>query len=158
MVIVDTPAEAAVIQGSTVFIGGWAVDPSSTSPGIDRVELYLDGPSGTGAWIGSARYGTARPDVAAALGHPDWNRSGFGLEWAPAGVAPGLHTVYVYAYAYGGTSASRTVNVNLLGTAARSCAPSPSCPHITRVIGGWDIDTGGPGTYYDRAVDELQDR
>jgi hypothetical protein len=70
----------------SVTVGGWAIDPDTTSP-ID-VHMYVDG---QGFVLGPAAL--SRPDVGSALG-------GFGDQHGFAaqltGIAPGLHTVCAY--------------------------------------------------------------
>lgn len=85
--------------GDQVRFGGWAVDrkaPSDT--GISRVDLYLDGPTGVGSFLGTATYGEGRPDVARSLGRADFERSGWTLSWSPRGIPGGFHEVYAYAF------------------------------------------------------------
>ncbi|MSQ24654.1 MAG: hypothetical protein EXR58_08980 [Chloroflexi bacterium] len=97
---VDAPAPNTRVSGaSTVLITGWAVDRGATAgTGVDMVHIYLDGPTGVGAFVGPATYGAPRPDVAAALGSPRFTNSGWSTSWLPAGLAPGEHVLYIYAY------------------------------------------------------------
>jgi len=106
-VTIDSPAAGlAVANGQSIEISGWAVDWSAGfGTGIDRVEVYIDGPRGLSPLGFEATYGTFRPDVTEVFGRPDWVGSGFRLQWTLLGLAPGQHTLYVYAHStYGGWS------------------------------------------------------
>lgn len=70
---------------------------SPSGPGIDSVRVYLDSPSGAGALIGQAVYGVSRPDIAALYG-ARFGLSGWELSWDTAGVASGVHQLYLYAH------------------------------------------------------------
>src|SRR5438552_13233882 len=79
LVSVDQPmASEPIRNGRTLFIGGWAADTAG-SASIQRVEVFLDGPAGSGQRLGMANYGQPRADVANVYGKPDWRNSGFGL-------------------------------------------------------------------------------
>ena len=102
----------------TVTLRGFAIDRASAAgAGIDRVDVYLDGPYGTGTIIGAATYGLDRPDVAAQYG-ARFGPSGWELVWDTAGIAPGVHRLYLYAH--------RTTN----------SAWSLMDPHLVIVAGG----------------------
>src|SRR5437016_1031922 len=82
MVMIDAPSGGITItNGVPLAIGGWAVDPGGSGTGITSVDVYLDGPAGSGRLLGQARYGDMRRDVAAVTGHPEWTNSGFTLDW-----------------------------------------------------------------------------
>lgn len=119
-VTLDSPSSGAVLaNGRAVHILGWAVDPTAAGTGIDRLDVYLDGPPGTGAYIGTATYGTPRPDVAAAFGRPEWVNCGFTLDWTPQTLSAGSHVLYVSASGASG-SASSTVALTASSTLSRS--------------------------------------
>ena len=87
---IDVPASNTVVRnGAMVDIGGW-------TPG-SRVDVYLDGPAGFGAGIGSADVDQARPDVVQATGNAALEDSGFDVAWAPIDLTAGAHTLYVYS-------------------------------------------------------------
>ncbi len=118
-ITIDTPAAGAtVINGGQTNIGGWAADTAAGSAGIDAVHIYLDGPmDGGGTLIGTADYGGARPDVAAALGNSAFTNTGFDFVWSPATLTGGQHTLYIYAHSVANGWASTTVNVTGPGPA-----------------------------------------
>jgi hypothetical protein len=101
---VESPVHNARISRDSPFVmTGWAIDRAATGsgPGIEMVQIYLDGPSGVGSYLGTARYGLPRPDVAALYGSPRFSNSGWTLTWQPSAFSTGPHTLYVYAYSAG---------------------------------------------------------
>jgi hypothetical protein len=84
---VDTPAAEAVVD-TTLHVAGWALD----ADGIRSVEIRIDGRPY------EARYGIARPDVAAAKrGFPDSASAGFEFDGDFSDLDPARHTVSVVA-------------------------------------------------------------
>lgn len=156
VVNVDAPSSGVTVPlGQPIFIGGWAADPDGGGTGVERVEVYLDGEAGAGGvHINGVRYGTARPDVAAAYGRPEWSRSGFALNWRPPNLPPGDHTLYVYAQSTAGTATVRTVGITVSPEYTRRCSFVLPCL-LVRDSYGWEIDYGGPGTFFRRGGDRL---
>ncbi len=95
---IEQPTAGAFISGA-VTLRGFAIDlGSAVGTGINTVHIYLDGPYGTGTIIGGATYGLERPDVAAQYG-ARFGPSGWELAWdTTAGLAPGVHRLYLYAH------------------------------------------------------------
>jgi len=90
---VDIPATSATV-GTTFVVAGWAVElNAATGTGVDLIHIWATSPSGAATFLGTATYGTSRPDVGAWLG-PQYSASGFGLV---ASLSPGTYTVSVYA-------------------------------------------------------------
>ncbi|HSN76141.1 MAG TPA: hypothetical protein VL334_13785, partial [Anaerolineae bacterium] len=57
LVRIEQPTAGALVSGA-VTLRGYAIDLGSVAgTGIDMVHIYLDGPDGTGAFIGAATYG-----------------------------------------------------------------------------------------------------
>jgi hypothetical protein len=81
------------LDGATCqAIGGWAEDPGSVGAAIS-VELYADGPRGTGTLLGTVTAGTSRPDLCSALGSCD---HAFSVA-PPASLYDGReHSIYAY--------------------------------------------------------------
>lgn len=145
----DSPQDGSVVNnGGVTFLGGWAADASANGTGIDRVEIFLDSPTGTR--LGRARYGTSRPDVARSFNRPDWTDSGWALDWHPQYLAAGDHALYIVAFATSGATAMKVVGFKTDPADDGKCPPSPQCPRYTRVPDGWEVDTGGPGVFIDR--------
>jgi hypothetical protein len=74
-------------------IDGWAQDPNTAGTAIP-VDIYLDGPAGTGTGLGRFTAGNSRADLCSAIGSCD---HGFSTQ-PPASLYDGhAHTVYAYA-------------------------------------------------------------
>src|SRR5437870_5200029 len=93
---VDGPAANSTVFDGTLVVWGWAIDRNSSgsTPGVDSVVLYLDGPPGTGALLGTATYGLGRSDVGGYFGDARWNNSGWQFAWSVGGLIWGNHTIY----------------------------------------------------------------
>jgi TolB protein len=87
------------------MVSGWAADLNvSESTGINKVEVYIDGPRNFGKLIGEAQYGIERVDVGNTYGNPNYNKSGYNLSFDASGLELGsTHKIYVYAYSPKGT-------------------------------------------------------
>jgi hypothetical protein len=84
---VDTPAAEAVVD-TTLHVAGWALD----ADGIRSVEIRIDGR------LYEARYGIARPDVAAAKpGFPNSAAAGFEFGGDFSDLDPVRHSVSIVA-------------------------------------------------------------
>ncbi|GAH06769.1 unnamed protein product, partial [marine sediment metagenome] len=71
-------------------ISGWAADSNVTdSTGIDKVEIYLNGPKGFGKLLGEAKYGLERQDVADFFGNPNYLNSGYSFTYDASSFEPG---------------------------------------------------------------------
>jgi Tol biopolymer transport system component len=97
-VFIDKPSGQAAIEKLTGIIG-WAVNTSSTEDtGIGKVEIYIDGPRGSGRKIGDADYGIPRSGVSDLFKNQNYLYSGFELDTEVTGLEPGSkHTIFVYA-------------------------------------------------------------
>ena len=94
---IEQPTSGAFVSGAAT-LRGFAIDlGSSAGTGIDVVHIYLDGPYGTGTIIGGATYGLDRPDIAAQYG-ARFGPSGWELACDTAGLASGVHRLYLYAH------------------------------------------------------------
>ena len=131
LVVVDSPPAGSSVGASGV-LRGWAADPAvARGSGVDRVEAYLDGDRSSGVYLGTAAYGSPRPDVARNLGAARLGASGFAL---PLTLPPGPHTIYVYAHTAGqpsdaGWSDPTTVAV-LVGAAGPRLAAGTAGPSL----------------------------
>ena len=105
---IDDPKDNEVIaeaDKSNVKVSGWSVDPDShDTTGIDRVEIYLNGPRGFGKSLGEVNYGIERPDVANALGNANYTNSGYSLNFDASNLEAGSeNTLYIYSFSTSGT-------------------------------------------------------
>jgi photosystem II stability/assembly factor-like uncharacterized protein len=96
---IDEPATTGTVR-QPFRIAGWAVDPAdATGTGIDAVQGYAYPAPGSGLppiFLGTARYGDARPDVASAFGDGRFEPSGFDLR--VDGLASGRYEFVVYQH------------------------------------------------------------
>src|SRR5260370_32928884 len=75
----NTSGGSTVVQGSTLWVAGWAADTRTGSP-VQSVTVFVDG-----ANVGTATLGIARSDVAAYFNQPGiapW-RGSFQSPWSP---------------------------------------------------------------------------
>jgi hypothetical protein len=87
---IDLPTPDQWATGELIVFG-WAADPTAPhGTGVESVDVYLDG-----ALQGQARYGQARPDVAAVLGSDEMLQSGFSFPLDLSTATPGQHTLAV---------------------------------------------------------------
>jgi len=102
---IDVPGASQTV-GRPFMIAGWAFDPNGTSgSGIDAIHVWAYPNPGSGAapvFVGTAAFGFARPDVAAAFGAAGAS-SGFDML---ATLPPGTYDVVVFAH----SSATGTFN------------------------------------------------
>src|SRR5207247_786316 len=79
-------------------------------------------------------YGTARGDVAADSGNPDWSFSGYSVVWVVSGVQPGPHTLYVYAHSLAADDWSyTTVPISVSGSGASTAPGASSAGVVVKV-------------------------
>ncbi|GAG70977.1 unnamed protein product [marine sediment metagenome] len=80
-------------------ISGWAADSNVTdSTGIDKVEIYLNGPKGFGKLLGEAKYGLERQDVADFFGNPNYLNSGYSFTYDASSFEPGSINIHFKEY------------------------------------------------------------
>jgi uncharacterized protein (DUF2141 family) len=77
--VIDAPADLEVV-GPSFTVAGWAADVTAESgSGVDTVHVWAHPAAGGAAvFLGAAKYGDARPDVARYLG-AQFENSGFSL-------------------------------------------------------------------------------
>lgn len=114
VVQIDAPASPQA-WGSEIEVMGWALAagggewrpyaPEAVTRyrrPVRQVQVYVDGPPDTGVFLGTARYGTARPDVRDTYGGiPTLERLGYRLVIPAGALAPGRHVVFACATADG---------------------------------------------------------
>ncbi len=116
----DSPKEDEVIteaNKSNVRISGWSVDTGySENTGIDRVEIYLNGPKDFGKFLGETDYGTERQDVANALGNANYVNSGYSLDFDAGELeASSENTLYIYSFSNSGAYYLGLRNIKMEG-------------------------------------------
>ena len=132
-------------------MSGWAFDSAAASgTGVDTVHVwaFLNG-TGSGAFVGVARYGTARRDVGAIFGSR-FTSSGYRLR--VRGLAPGSYQLVAYAHstATGSFNNAKGVTVTVRNAPFMSLdVPGNNSPVAHRFdVAGWTIDlaaASGPG-------------
>jgi glucose/arabinose dehydrogenase len=152
LVVLDQPAQLAVIA-QPFPLAGWALDWSATTdPGIDAVHVwaYPLSPGGDPRFVGAATLGGSRPDVAQAFGGSQFESSGFNL--TVRGLPPGTYRLVVAALvrATGTFDAVTTADVDIRPSVLVSVdAPANgSTVDSTFGIAGWAVDGAsaeGPG-------------
>ncbi len=154
-IVIDTPSSGATV-GTPFSVGGWAVDPvgGNNGPNVDAIQIYAYPDGAAPIFLGSAKIGTARPDVGGLFG-PNMVPSGYSL--ASARVAPGSYTLVVFAHsASRGVFTAQTERIvvapsrPLMNVDTPARAPAGSTTPVTSsfVIAGWAIDqssTAGSG-------------
>jgi hypothetical protein len=152
----DSPRPNTTAPGEGFEIGGWAVDlgaPAGT--GVDAVHVWaFPVPAGAPIFVGAARYGVPRADVAAALGSTRFTNSGFVLTGA---LAAGTYDLRAFAHS------ALTGTFNDVQSARIAVRPPVSVPRMAvdfptsgltqsmnLTITGWAVDlAGGSGTGVD---------
>lgn len=87
-----------VPQSDSLYVSGWAADPTDGSP-LTTVVVYIDGVA-----KGAPTLGISRPDVATSQNNPLYANSGFVYTLSAAGLSIGTHTVKVSATNGGGVT------------------------------------------------------
>jgi len=160
-VVDSVTAQPTVKQNGTLFVSGWAADPTDGSP-LSNVKVYIDGTS-----IGAPTLGVARPDVATYFSKPAYANSGYTMTYSAASLSVGTHTVTVIATNSQGFSttfgplsisvtAVKTPPVGNLDYAMDALTASSTVLRSDPLyIGGWAADSGdnGPATSVQVLID-----
>jgi hypothetical protein len=133
---IDSPAAGTVVSG-IVTVTGWAIDTTA----ISNVQVQVDG-----AVVGSATYGTSRPDVCAAFpGRPGCPNVGFSYQLNTGSLTAGSHTLTLVATDTDAVpdSGSSTIQITVTGTPPTVHIDSPLAGAAVSgsvTISGWAID------------------
>jgi len=108
-VYIDAPAQGATVSG-IVTVSGWALDNASTiGTAISSVQVKVDG-----SVVGTATYGSSRPDVCAAYpGRPGCPNVGYSYSLDTSTLNTGSHTITVIATDSDGTPDTGSASVNV---------------------------------------------
>jgi hypothetical protein len=92
-------------EKESIQVSGWSADLSvGDSTGIDKIEIYINGPRDFGTFLGQADYGLERKDVANAYANANYTNSGYRLIFNGSNLEPGMeNSIYVYSYSSKGT-------------------------------------------------------
>ena len=104
---IDDPSHNEIITEAdkpNMKVSGWSVDTNSQdTTGIDRIEIYLNGPRDFGKSLGEVNYGIERPDVATAFGNANYTNSGYSLNFDASELEAGSeNTLYFYSFSTSG--------------------------------------------------------
>jgi TolB protein len=140
----EGPNPAKIIEEDDIkeiYVRGWAVDLAySDNTGIDRVEVYLEGPKDFGKFMGQADYGIERTDVGNAYGNANYNNSGFLLNIDGSSLEPGInYLVYVYVYSKNGQLKYSTTRFTIDGEGQ----PQNTLVHADTEFGRKSLDIWG---------------
>jgi len=140
-VYIDGPAQGSAVSG-TVTVSGWAIDnAAAVGTAINNVQVKVDG-----TVVGSATYGSSRPDVCAVYpGRAGCPNVGFSYSLNTSALSVGSHTITVTATDSDGSpdSGSASVTVNVQATLPTVWIDTPSSGAAVSGIvsvSGWAID------------------
>ena len=143
-VAIDSPAAGATVANG-LTVAGWALDLTSTSgTGVNSVVAYAyPAAGGPGIYLGSASYGSARPDVGATFGSR-FSNSGYSL--TVANLTPGASyrlVVFARSTVTNTYSINSSVNITVSGSSAPA-GPTPTDPNAPPLPDP-NVGPGGPG-------------
>jgi len=157
----DPPETIKEADKSDIKISGWSVDFSQqNSPGVDRIEIFLNGPKGFGGSLGEVDYGIERQDIASAFGNANYTNSGYLLYFDGSNLeANSENTLYIYSFS---NSSSHNLSLRNFSIEGEGKEPSAIISAEAKLsnesieISGWAINrddiTGGkpkdPGAEY----------
>jgi Tol biopolymer transport system component len=149
---IDSPPHNAVIEKEdteSLRVSGWSADLSEQqSTGIERVEIYLNGPGNFGRFLGEADYGIERQDVANAYGNANYTYSGYKLSFDAGSLEEGTeNTIYVYSYSKKDTFTLATRDITIEGERDTNAVISAEIE-----LGGSTVEVSGWAV----SLDELQ--
>jgi hypothetical protein len=108
--------------GGVARVAGWTIDPDERLAATD-VHAYVDGPAGSGArGIDLGRADGSRPDVPTV--HPGSGDS-HGFDKTIDGLAPGVHTLWIYAINRAGGGENPLIGVKSVSVPEGSPPPPP---------------------------------
>ncbi|MDQ3933199.1 MAG: hypothetical protein M3340_01055 [Actinomycetota bacterium] len=133
--------------GGAARVRGWTIDPDDRVAVTD-VHAYIDGPAGSGArGIDLGRAGDSRPDVANVhSGAGDKH----GFDKAIDGLAPGVHTVWIYGINAAGGGENPLLGVRTIKVPGPD--PIGNVESVSGAAGGfiqlsgWVMDPDAPRT------------
>jgi hypothetical protein len=97
---IDAPAmNRRITTPGALQLAGWVVDRTAEGwAGVDDVEIFLGSLGNGGAVLANALFAQDRPDVARALGRPDWTAAGWSAAVSTNALVPGDNVISMYAH------------------------------------------------------------
>jgi len=137
---IDAPRmNVGLTTSGTLQLAGWVVDRTADGwAGVDDVEIFLGSMGNGGTLLANTFFAQDRPDVAQALGRPDWTAAGWSAQVSTNALFPGDNIISIYAHSPAKGWWYRQVSVNVRPEATTRTAPAPQ---------GFDISfpqCGGP--------------
>jgi GH25 family lysozyme M1 (1,4-beta-N-acetylmuramidase) len=131
----DTPKGMINGSGTSVFVGGWALNSS----GIKQVNVLVDNNQ-----VGTASIGDSRPDVANVF--PDYNNtaSGYHYNLDVSHIGGGTHTITIQAI--GNDGSTNSVSTSITRPNNIMCIDFPrdlQNVNNTVAVAGWALDITG---------------
>ena len=117
-------------SASSCSVTGWAFDPDSSSSSL-RVDVYRDGPAGSGTFVTSCSASTYRSDVNSSYGIS--GSHGFSCSLPSSYAGTGSHNLYIHAIDTNGTPN------NVIGGSPKSL--SCVAPSVCGTSNGGTFDT-----------------
>jgi len=131
-IYVDSTPTGTFDGANCNIASGWAFDPDWPSGSIS-IHLYVDGPAGTGTFVGDYGAGSSvlRQDVNNVYGIT--GNHGFSFSIPENLKDRNTHTLYIYALGTNEGGAFNWISVPLIGTKTISCPPADdaSCTSYT---------------------------
>jgi YD repeat-containing protein len=137
---IDVPSTGVTLSGTTT-VSGWALEGlNAVGPNaLSSVGVFVDGTQ-----VGSATYGSSRPDVCTALpGRPGCPKVGWSYNLTASSLATGTHALKIVATDTAGNSGSSQVNFTI--------AVPPACAAGPTLLG----DVNGDGAVNQADVNQI---
>ena len=133
---IDTTFDGSTINGNT-NIKGWFLDDS----GVSKIEVLVDGKS-----IGTAQYGSYRPDVQKVF--PDYQNANSGYHYSldTKQIADGQHTLTVQETGMDGNTKILTSMINIMNFPTNGYIDTPAIRATIKgdaKVTGWFLDNSG---------------
>ncbi|MGZ5548879.1 MAG: CotH kinase family protein, partial [Nitrososphaeraceae archaeon] len=112
-IYLDRPSENELVDNSLEIVG-WALKGNMTqSTGVEHILLF-DGPiMSSDTFLGEAKLGLAREDVATHFSNPSYRDSGFEIYVYTLFLENGFHELYLYAFDENGNYTLKKIKIDI---------------------------------------------
>lgn len=134
---IDTPKIEQLVNGNSVNIAGWALNPS----GVKKIDLIMNGTT-----VGQAVVGDSRPDVARFYPQYNNNNSGYHFNLDTSHLSGGEYTITVKVTGNDGTTSINETSILINKPKAIMCVDtlSGSDEVLNSVpVNGWALNFSG---------------
>lgn len=112
-IFIDEPTKQKIVQDS-FEVSGWALDTNAMlNPGIDSVEIWLDGLPGEGKLLAEGTLNKDRADVAQYIGQSQYIKSGYLFKLSGDAIKKGNHVIFVFVHSVYSGWAYSSVNFEM---------------------------------------------